>query len=203
MHIPEEQSQHPPWEDNAVSRRDWLRKLALAGAGATGWAGVAPTVVEGKAMAPAPLAQTTGLETMWTHGASIQLETRALEASTARRGGFTTVVNTVNDTQIQWFHYAIPTPVVVAGRRATIDAVLVLGSTGHHAIVKSIHVWDGPNRRATFENLNLVGNHHPRKVIPNRPPIFFGIGLSVGVSFQSTDPKEAWVNFAGAGADFF
>ncbi len=86
MHIPEEQSQHLPWEDTAVSRRDWLRKLALAGAGATGLAGVAPTVVEGKAMAPAPLAQTTGMETMWTHGASIQLETRALEASTARRG---------------------------------------------------------------------------------------------------------------------
>lgn len=114
-----------------------------------------------------------------------------------------------------WFHVSIPTPTIIEGARVRLQRVFVLFSAGistatsagqSGANITDIHVWDGPNRIATFGTFNLFGQHRTRVEGGNtfnvnaRPEIFLGVGISVRATFSNVG--EQLIGFSGAGADF-
>lgn len=97
-----------------------------------------------------------------------------------------------------WCHYAVPTPVVVAGRRAQADTVLVNWKSSDRTglFVAAVHVWDA-NKRIFADNSPPIGDFDGgidsrtedaavapvlgqlyRGDIPRRP-VFFGVGVSL------------------------
>ena len=146
---------------------------------------------------------------MWTHGTSVQIEYLQNVRNTFRRGWGTVIEGNHSFPNIgNWFHFAIPTPVIVSDRRLRIrQAMLVFKTGGDGVFVKSVHVWDSNNRIAAQDNLNLAGDHpFERFEVPNTPEVRFGIGISVGVVFSQGDPDRPnpiTIEFNSAGVDFF
>jgi hypothetical protein len=53
-----------------------------------------------------------------------------------------------------------------------------------------------------FDNLNFSGaDRFDRFSLPARPEVFWGIGISVFMSF-GTNPANAWIDIHSAGVDF-
>ena len=105
--------------------------------------------------------------------------------------------------QFNWFHFAIPTPVITDDRRVTLDRVFVLYNATPGSRIEAVHVWDGPNRIRNYDGLNLTGNHSGAIDGSNNwagggRPVFWGIGISVLVRFTS----ESNIHFTTAGGDF-
>lgn len=100
-----------------------------------------------------------------------------------------------------WIHFQIPTPVIVNQRRLRADSVLLRFRSGPGASVSAIHVWDGERRLVARGGLNLskrrIGG--VRILVPYRPPVRWGLGLSVGVSFGD----DAGLPANGLGMDIF
>jgi hypothetical protein len=114
-----------------------------------------------------------------------------------------------------WFHVPIPTPTIVEGARVQLQRVFVLFTAGDTtataagqsgANITNIHVWDGPNRIATFGPFNLFGEHRQPVgggntfTVQAKPQITFGVGISVQATFSNVG--DQLIGFAGAGADF-
>lgn len=105
--------------------------------------------------------------------------------------------------QTNWFHFAIPSPVITDGKRVTLDRVFVLYNASPGARVEAAHIWDGPNRVRNYDSLNLTGNHGSAIDAANTwagggGPVLWGIGVSILVRFTS----EANIVFTSAGGDF-
>lgn len=147
--------------------------------------------------------------TMWTHGTSVQIEYLQNIRSIFRRGWGTVIEGNPSFPNVgNWFHFAIPTPVIVSDKRLRIrDAMLVFKTGGGGVFVKHVHVWDGNNFIAGNDNLNLSGNHPFESFpVPNTPEVRFGIGISVGVVFSQGDPDRPnpiTIEFNSAGVNFF
>jgi len=106
-----------------------------------------------------------------------------------------------------WFHFSIPTPVIVSGVRSTLHKAFVMWATGANAQMIALHLWDGPNRFYThnFDFISGAANHSTdltenKTMFTLSTPhsMSFGLGVSVGVAFQ----QDSEVTFFGAGADF-
>jgi hypothetical protein len=103
-----------------------------------------------------------------------------------------------------WFHVAIPTPVISDGTRVALLRVFVLFATDSGVSIDAIHVWDGPNRIQQFDNLTLSGDHlfdidaSNTFALPAVPRILWGLNIAVGVDFSA----EGNISFSTAGADF-
>lgn len=102
-----------------------------------------------------------------------------------------------------WFHFPIPTPVLVAGSRAQLLRVFVLWTATGDLVPAAVHVWDGPRRIATLEaghqqssDTLILGS--TRFDLPAPVPVRFGIGISFGVRCS----VDSDVTFHSAGADF-
>lgn len=138
----------------------------------------------------------------WIHGVNIQVEyPNRLEW--IWRGGNGTHLKGKRGTT-NWFHLAIPTPVIVDGSRYKLDAVMLRFTTGSVAsIVRHITIRDGETGIAGHKNVNLTGSHgFERFTVPNRPKIYWGVGISIGVEFLDVpQSREMW--FISAGADFY
>jgi hypothetical protein len=130
-----------------------------------------------------------------------------------RQGWGTTWQGVAN--QSAWFHVAIPTPAIIEGARVQLNQVYVLWSAGDAtaagwsdagALITDVHVWDGPNRIKTFGTFRVFGNHATQRdsdntfVLPARPQISFGVGISVRAEFKNVGNQLVW--FSAAGADF-
>jgi hypothetical protein len=130
-----------------------------------------------------------------------------------RQGSGTTWQGVPN--QSAWFHVAIPTPAIIEGARVRLNQVYVLWSAGDAtasgwpnagALVTDVHVWDGPNRIFTSGTFKEFGNHATQIdgdntfVLPARPQITFGVGISVRAEFTNVGNQLVW--FSAAGADF-
>ena len=117
--------------------------------------------------------------------------------------------------EANWFHVAIPTPSIVEGARVQLLQIFLLFTAGDltatgagqsGANITDIHVWDGPNRIATFGPFNLFGAHAGSPGGGNtfklqaKPQIFMGVGISVRVNFSNVG--DQLVGFSAAGADF-
>jgi hypothetical protein len=105
-----------------------------------------------------------------------------------------------------WFHFAIPTPVIVADRRAQLRRVFVLWGTTAGVSPVAVHVFDGANRILTTGVTGSGPAMHPRDLTPGVTQfdlstphsVIFSIGVSVAVSFAA----DGDVTFFSAGADF-
>jgi hypothetical protein len=140
---------------------------------------------------------------MWTHGHSVHAEDFEGKEWTVQRFGPNSRVWSDEGPQgaVSWFHFAVPTPVIVEDRRMKILDVQIrfMGD----AVIDAIDVWDGTNRLASFKGLTFTGGEEPqlaRLEIPEQPEVLWGIGISVHVLFDSIDRTS--MNFIAAGADF-
>ena len=93
---------------------------------------------------------------MWTHGTSVQVENPGVVKVT--RYGFYTRVDG-NSGAATWFHFAIPTTVILSDVRKQVDSVMLqfesLGAT-----VTNVHIYDGPAKIAVYDSMNLEGHQN-------------------------------------------
>ena len=70
------------------------------------------------------------------------------------------------------------------------------------AFVRDVHVYDGPDRIATFDNINLLPQQPiTRLTLPGTPTMGLGLGISLGVGF-GVEPMDHAMTFSAAGCDF-
>ncbi|MFN2588824.1 MAG: hypothetical protein ABR613_12005 [Actinomycetota bacterium] len=95
-----------------------------------------------------------------------------------------------------FFHFSIPTPVLLNNARARLVRAFVLYRTDVDFGVQEVHLFDGPNyilgppmagrpRRDTSGTnglSDLIAGVTSFEV-PGRPPMIWGLGISVGVAF--------------------
>jgi hypothetical protein len=139
---------------------------------------------------------------MWTHGTSVLVEFPDRIQSIRRAGFFTRIVGKAGSDN--WFHFAIPSPVIVDGRRLTVGPVILRFRTlGSQAFVRDVHVWDGEGRLARHNGVNLSGDHFFEPFgIPHCPPALWGLNISIGMEFTSGTATNRTVDFISAGCDF-
>ena len=151
-------------------------------------------------------------QAFWVHGVSVQ-EEREGNFILKERHGYAAIFKTHGR---EWFHFAVPTPVMSDGDHSFVKKVFVLYKTGGTARITAIHVYDAGKRIAAFEKLSLTGDHSDNvdawnswamPKIPSGPTsihmMSFGLGISVCVDFDGPttgDVPEIW--FTAAGADF-
>lgn len=144
----------------------------------------------------------TLIHAMWVHGHSMQIEYEDRLQSLRRRGSAIWIEG--HSGTNNWFHFAIPTPVIVNDKRLRADSVMVQFYTGSaDASITAIHVYDGEKRIATYENIHL----HPNKWafhrfdVPEKPEIRLGVGISIQVAF-GVESMSHVMEFSSAGCDF-
>jgi hypothetical protein len=178
-----------------TNRREMLK---LSGMGVLG--GVAANALtSGKAQAAEGTVNTSYAS--WIHGHSMQVEYPDRIARHERIGWGTEIEGKPGT--INWFHFAIPTPVIINDVRLQADSVMLCFRTGSiDAFVRDVHVYDGGNRIAVFDNLYL-SQEQPitRLVLPGTPPMGFGLGISLGVGF-GVEPMNHLMTFFAVGCDF-
>ena len=138
---------------------------------------------------------------MWIHGHSMQIEYPDRLASQWRAGFSITVEGKPGSTN--WFHFAIPTPVIVDDVRLRADSVMLRFKTGSvDAWVRDVHVYDGEKLIAAHDKVNLSKDHlFERFLIPDRPEALWGIGISIGVAC-GVEMMDHHMEFFAAGCDF-
>lgn len=137
----------------------------------------------------------------WIHGTSIQVEFPERIESITRAGFYSYIYGKPNTTN--WFHFAIPTPVILDQRRLKIVcAILRFRTFSSKAIVKHVHIYDGYTKIASHDNVNLTGNQWFRKYgVANKPSIYWGLGISIGVEFKAGSKRDRRMDFVAAGCD--
>ena len=138
---------------------------------------------------------------MWANGADLRAEVDANVESIQRFGFFTRVVGKPNTTN--WYHFAVPTPTIVKGGRLCLARAMLRLVTGGSAVVRDVHVYDGSARIAAHQGVNVSGDLPLAAFgIPHKPEVFWGAGISVGVTTGTGDAAERRMDFIGAGIDF-
>lgn len=139
---------------------------------------------------------------MWAHGTDLHVEVDANVESMRRYGFFTRVIGRPGTTN--WYHFAIPTPVIVDGNRlAFARAMLRLITGGPSAVVRDVHIYDGSARIAAHNSVNLSGTL-PFSVfgVPHKPNAFWGAGISIGVTTGAGTAAQRRMDIISAGIDF-
>lgn len=137
----------------------------------------------------------------WIHGHSMQVEYPDRIASEWRAGFGITVEGKPGTTN--WFHFAIPTPVIIDDVRLRADKVMLRFKTGSvDAFVRHVHVYDGEKLIAAHNDVNLSKeNLFVGFVVPDRPLVLWGLGISIGVGF-GVEMMDHHMDFIAAGCDF-
>lgn len=181
-----------------ANRREMLR---LSGAGVL--AGIAgSTLVAGQAPAADIAASAVAISyASWIHGHSMQIEYPERLVS-QWRAGFSINVEGKSGTT-NWFHFAIPTPVIINDVRLKVDSVMLRFTTGSiDAFVQNVHVYDGEILLAAHNNLSFsLSNALARFGVSNKPAVQFGLGISIGVGF-GVEAMDHHMDFIAAGCDF-
>jgi hypothetical protein len=86
----------------------------------------------------------TLIHASWIHGCSVDVELPD-QLSTMRRMGFYSLCEGKPNTN-NWFHFAIPTPVIVDSRQLQLDSVTLIFATDPDVAVTNVHIWDGNSR---------------------------------------------------------
>jgi hypothetical protein len=138
---------------------------------------------------------------MWVHGHSMQIEHEERLAS-ALRTGYGITIDGKPGTD-NWFHFAVPTPVIVDDSRLRVGSVMLVFKTmSADAVVRHVHVYDGANKIAEHNDIDLHGDAgFVRFEIPSSGGAEFGIGISIGVSFGVESMPHS-MEFVAAGCDF-
>lgn len=137
----------------------------------------------------------------WIHGHSMQIEYPDRVPYQRRTGmSFDIEGNPGTD---NWFHFAIPTPVIINDVRMRASSILLSFKTfSVDAWVRHVHVYDGVYRIGTFDDVNLsLDQPVVRLELPDRPAAGFGLGISLGVAF-GVEAMDHHMEFYAAGCDF-
>ena len=139
---------------------------------------------------------------MWIHGTSIQIEYPDRVESVRRAGFYAMTVGKANTSN--WFHFAIPTPVIVDSSRKRVGPVILRFRTlSTRAIVRDVHIYDGWSKIASHNNVNLTGNHwFETFATASVPPVRWGLGVSIGVEFKDGSASQRRMDWVAAGCDF-
>ena len=178
-----------------TNRREMLK---LSGMGVLG--GVAANALTtGEIQAAEPAIKIS--HASWIHGHSMQIEYPDRIAS-ERRTGFSLNLEGKPGSS-NWFHFAIPTPVIIDDVRLRADSIMLRFKTGSvDAFVRDVHVYDGERLIAAHNGVNLSkDNFFVRLVVPDRPEMLWGLGISIGVGF-GVEMMDHHIEFFAAGCDF-
>ena len=180
---------------NETTRREILK---LSGMGVLGGVAVG-ALTSGKAQAAAGPINISYAS--WIHGRTMQIEYPDRIAREDRNGWCAFAEGKPGTDN--WFHFAVPTPVIIDDVRMQVDSVMLVFKTGSaDAFVRDVHVYDGRWRIAVFDLINLSGEQpFVRLVLPAAPPISAGLGISVGVGF-GVEAMDHTMEFYSAGCDF-
>jgi hypothetical protein len=139
---------------------------------------------------------------MWTHGTSLLVEVDANVESIRRYGFYTRVIGKPGTTN--WYHFAIPTAVIVSNKRLSFArAMLRFATGGANAVVRDVHVFDGSARIIAHQNVNLSGSQSFAVFgVPHKPPVYWGAGISIGVQTGTGTATQRRMDFISAGIDF-
>ena len=140
---------------------------------------------------------------MWVHGHTMNVEYPNQLKEVWRAGYFIRLTGKPNT--FNWFHFYIPTPVIVGDKRLNIHSAMVRFKTlGSKAVITNVHIYDGEKKIANHNNLNLVNSNYQytRFNVPGKPKVLWGVGVSVCVKFNGTKDAENIIDFSSAGVDF-
>jgi hypothetical protein len=140
----------------------------------------------------------------WVHGSSVQIEQPQNVKSVLRQSFFTRIVGKRGTGT--WVHFAVPTPVIVEGRRLKLESAMIRFRCNSSAVsVAHFHVCDGEDRFFRHDNINIVqGWNTPlhREVIRPERVVLWGIGISIFIAFNGSSDAENTIELAAAGGDF-
>ncbi len=145
-------------------------------------------------------------QAMWIHGHSMQIEYPEKISLEDRKGYYVRIRG--NPFSKNWLHFAVPTPVIVNGKRVYGGSVLLRYRTGPGVLINAVHVYDGENKIAAHDYLNLSSPDHwstPRFEIPTTPAIKWGVGISIGVEFgddANLPANKLLLEVSSVGGDF-
>lgn len=109
-----------------------------------------------------------------------------------------------------YFHFVIPTPVIIKGLRAKLLRVFVLWTADPNIALQEVYAFDGPRSLPVSFPTPVGGGRNGAGGLadlvsgltsfdtPSHPEVFFGIGISLGFGFAA----DGNVVFTAAGADF-
>ena len=142
----------------------------------------------------------------WTHGVNVQIEypdrivgMTGDRLTEPRRSGWGTVVYQKENTT-NWFHFAIPTPVMINNQEATLSFIRVRAEINENARIDMIH-FRHDNRIILSQKVNITNRsidemfHSPGTIIRR------GLALCIHISFLPGDTR-GMVIFKGAGGAF-
>ncbi len=137
----------------------------------------------------------------WIHGNSMEIEYPDRIVSQRHIGYYFEIEGKPGLTN--WFHFSIPTPVIINDARLRIRKVVLRFTTASvDAFVRDVHVYDGEMRIAVFDEVYLSGdNWFAEFVLPDRPEVRWGLGISLGVGF-GVEMMDHKMRFISAGCDF-
>jgi peptidoglycan hydrolase-like protein with peptidoglycan-binding domain len=141
-------------------------------------------------------------EASWVHGTAVTVELPDNIESMRRFGFFTRLVGKPN-TQ-NWFHFAIPTPVIVSNDRKVVGPCMLRFQTGGtNAVVRDVHIYDGEVRLVAHEGVNLSGTQpFTRFGVAQAPEVLWGVGISIGVTYGGGTAAQRTIDLISAGCDF-
>ena len=177
----------------SANRRDLLK---LSGAGALGG-----LVLNGMTPQKALAQEEYNISyASWIHGHSMEIEYPDRMASAIRRGYAYQVEGKPGTNN--WFHFAVPTPVIINDVRLQIDSVMLRMTTGSvDSFVRDVHIYDGEVRIAVHEEVYLVeDNWFVRFEVPETPYLRWGLCISLGVGF-GVEMMAHTMDFVSVGAD--
>jgi peptidoglycan hydrolase-like protein with peptidoglycan-binding domain len=141
-------------------------------------------------------------EAEWLHGTAVSVELPDNIESMRRFGFFTRLVGKPN-TQ-NWFHFALPTPVIVNNDRKVVGPCMLRFQTGGtSAVVRDVHIYDGEVRLVAHDNVNLSGSQpFTRFGVAQAPEVLWGVGISIGVTYGGGTAAQRTIDLISAGCDF-
>jgi hypothetical protein len=146
---------------------------------------------------------------MWMHGTAMEVERPdgLIPNGVVRTGDGTHFYG--HSGSANWFHIAIPSPVILDGIRPVLTQVCVFYRLGPGAsgTLTSVHLWDGPQRVREWNNLKLRGEHFTALDGANtwrvEPAITIKYGLKIAVQVHYAVSIEDDGGAPNLSLDFF
>jgi hypothetical protein len=142
----------------------------------------------------------------WTHGVNVQIEypdrivgITGNEHAEPRRSGWGTLIYQKENTT-NWFHFAIPTPVIINNQEATLKFIRFRAEINETARIDRIH-FRHDNRIILSREFNITNCSVDETIQSPKTIIRRSLALCVHISFLPGDAR-GMVIFKGAGGGF-
>ncbi|MGD2149784.1 MAG: hypothetical protein PVJ20_12605 [Desulfobacterales bacterium] len=142
----------------------------------------------------------------WAHGVNVQIEypdrivgITGNEHAEPRRSGWGTLIYQKENTT-NWFHFAIPTPVIINNQEATLRFIRFRAEINETARIDRIH-FRHDNRIILSREFNITNCSVDETIQSPKTIIRRSLALCVHISFLPGDAR-GMVIFKGAGGGF-